>query len=97
MPLREAARQVVAHHGLQQLFFAGEIQKQCALRDAGQVSHLFHPGSSKAFLHKQLERGIDQFTRTRVLAPLVLGMGRVGMYRGVGVVTHELMTDGLVM
>ena len=22
---------------------------------------------------------------------------RVGMYRGVGVVTHELMTDGLVM
>ena len=74
-PLGETLRKAVAHHGLEQFFLAGEIEKQGALGHASALGDLFGARAGEAFFDEQVERGGQQFTRTRVLAPLALVSG----------------------
>ena len=82
VPFSKAADDVFAHHGLEQLFLAGEVQKQRALGDPGTRRHIVNPRGSKAFFHEQIERRFQQFAGARFFAPAALG----GRFVGQGVV-----------
>ena len=72
---------VLAHHGLEQLFLAREIEEQRALGDAGAGGHFLGAGGGKAFFDEQVERGVEQLAGTRFLAPLALGLHFVVLSR----------------
>jgi hypothetical protein len=51
-----------------EVFLGLEIQKQGALGHACPRCHFFRPGGRKALLHEQLQGGLDQLARSRLLA-----------------------------
>jgi hypothetical protein len=61
---------VLAHDLLQQVFLARVVQVQRALRDAGPGRHFLRARRGEPLLDEQVERGIEQFLRTRFLAAL---------------------------
>jgi hypothetical protein len=73
VPFGEAAGDVLAHHRLEQLFLAREIEEQGALGHAGAGRDFLAAGGGEAFFHEQVERGIEQFARARFLAAFALG------------------------
>ena len=100
IPLWKLTRDVVPHHSLEKIFFAGEIQKHRAFGDAGTLGHFFHAGGGKAFFYKEVECGIKEFTRARLFAPGPLGRGGTGLtanLRKRHAVDGLLLTDWLVM
>lgn len=76
-PLAEAARDAVAHHGLEKLLLAREIEEQRALGNPGPGGDLFDAGGGVALFHEEVERGFQQLARTLVLAAAALS-GRLG-------------------
>jgi hypothetical protein len=75
VPLAEPARNVLADHGLEQFFLAGEIQKQRALGHPGARGHFIHPRGGIALFHKQVERRVQQLPGARLFAAAALGAG----------------------
>ena len=97
IPLGKAACNVFTHHGFEQFFLAGEVQKQRAFGHPGAGRHLVHAGSGKAFFDEQIQRRLQQFARARFFASAAFG----GSFAGGGIVQrgrgHFLLTDWLVM
>ena len=75
--LAEAARDAVAHHGLEKLLLAREIEEQRALGNPGPGGDLFDAGGGVALFPEEVERGFQQLARTLVLAAAALS-GRLG-------------------
>ena len=84
VPFGEAPADVFAHHGLEQVFLAREVQEQRALGHPGARGHLFHPRGGKALFDKQVERGLQQLTRAGFLAALAFGACSCRRRRGCG-------------
>lgn len=57
-----------AHGGLEQLFLAGKIQKQCAFGHPARAATSSTRVAAKPFFDKQLQRGFDEFAGARFLA-----------------------------
>jgi membrane associated rhomboid family serine protease len=66
--LADRAGQVLAHHRLEQLFLAGEIQEQRTFGHAGAHGHLFGAGGRIALFHEQVKRRLQQFAGASLLA-----------------------------
>ena len=73
VPLPEAARDVLAHDGLEQFFLALEIKEQGALGNAGSDGHFFGARGGKAFFDEQVQRGVQQFAGACLFATLAFG------------------------
>lgn len=88
VPFCEAAGDVLAHHGLEQVFLAREIEEQRAFGDSGADGDLVHLGCGEAFLHEQVQRRLEQFAGAGFLAAATAWRrGRDGVGEGGG---HEI-------
>ena len=95
--LGQLAHDVVPHHGFEQLFFAGEVQKQRALGDASAPGDFFDPSRGKAFFYKQRQSRLQQLPRARLFASLALGLHRTAQVdKGIKGL-HKLLTNRLVV
>jgi hypothetical protein len=66
----DQARQVVPHHGLEELFLAGVVQVQRALGDASPLSHFVGARGRIALFDEESERRVQQFLRAGLFAAL---------------------------
>jgi hypothetical protein len=71
--VRDARRQVVFDHRLQQFFLAGVIQVQRALGHAGTQRHLLDARGSETLLDEQRQRRLEQFGGPGFLSALAAG------------------------
>ena len=69
--LVDVVADVFPHHRLKQLLFAFEVQKQRAFGHPSLGGHFFRTRGGKTFGNKQIQRSVQQFTRTRFFAPRV--------------------------
>ena len=86
VPFGKAPGDVLAHHGLEEFFLAGEVQKQRAFGHSGARRHLVHPCGGKPLLDKQVECGLQQLSRAGFFTALALGA--CGCRRGRGCGRH---------
>jgi len=71
-------------HGLEQGFFAVEVEVDRAFGDAGTARHVGELGGREAALHEHVERGGHDLPRPGVLAALPAGL-RLALRWGDGV------------
>lgn len=97
-PFGKAPGDGVAHHGLEKLLLAREIQEQRALGHAGARSHFLDARGGIALFDKEVESGFEQFAGAFLLAPAAFAAGfGQSLGRGGGRGHGKLMTDGLVI
>ena len=92
IPALKTPGDVFAHHCLEQLLFAGKVQKQRSLGDASAGRYSLYAGGSVTALDEEIQRRVEQFTRTRFLAPFV-AMVRGGRSRRRLRAGDEFLTD----
>ena len=93
VPLVETPGDVLAHNRLEQLYLAGEVQKQRAFGHTRPHRDVFHARTGKAFFNEQGQSRLHQLAWARVFAALA---ARLFVCWGVTNDHGMLVTDQLV-